>query len=134
MLYPMDDHGVLDSTWGGHLADMVRFVQEMKIVRREQLLEQVADKTKHLLMRLHDLTAKFPKLMGNVRGLGLYQGFSLRKPEWKQALIRKALEDEQMLLLGAGPDTIRLRPSLSVTIEDIDLFSQKLERLLEGLE
>ncbi len=44
MLYPMEDHGVLDSTWGGNLADMVRFVQEMKIVRRENLIEQVPEK------------------------------------------------------------------------------------------
>ena len=43
MLYPMEDHGVLDSTWGGHLADMVRFVQEMKIVRREKLIEAVPE-------------------------------------------------------------------------------------------
>ncbi|MDH7570216.1 MAG: aminotransferase class III-fold pyridoxal phosphate-dependent enzyme, partial [Armatimonadota bacterium] len=35
MLYPMEDRGVLDSTWGGSLADMVRFVQELKIVERE---------------------------------------------------------------------------------------------------
>jgi len=44
MLYPMKDRGVLDSTWGGSLADMVRWVQEIKIVRREKLIERVPRK------------------------------------------------------------------------------------------
>ena len=48
MLESMDDEGVLDSTWGGNLADMVRFCQELKIVRDERLIEQVPAKAAHV--------------------------------------------------------------------------------------
>lgn len=134
MLHSMDDLGVLDSTWGGTLADMVRFVQEMKIVRDERLIEQAPEKAEHLAEKLEGLTRKHPEIVFNVRGMGLYQGFSLRPPGMKQALIEAALEHEGLLLLGAATDTIRLRPNLSVTHEDIDLLASKLDALLDRLK
>jgi len=132
MLYPMDDHGVLDSTWGGTLADMVRFVQEMRIVREEGLIESFAEKTERLVAKLNDLAFRYPDIMHNVRGMGLYQGFSLASPGIKAKLMEAALE-EGLLLLGAGPTTIRLRPNLNVTAEDIDLLAEILERCLSGM-
>jgi L-lysine 6-transaminase len=131
MLYPMDDHGVLDSTWGGHLADMVRFVQEMKIVRREKLIEQVPEKSARLRAGLAALTARFPKVLSNPRGIGLYQGFSLVKPVTKGAFLDRALQKESLLMLGAGTNSVRLRPTLSVTNEEIDLLLEKLQRCCE---
>ena len=130
MFSPMEDHGVLDSTWGGSLADMVRFVYEMKIVREENLIEQVPEKAEHLVKGLQKLAAKHHASVGNVRGLGLYQGFTLRPPIAKGVFIDRALEEQNLLLLGAGRHSIRLRPNLNVTITDIDLLLQKLDRLL----
>ncbi len=48
MLESMHDEGVLDSTWGGSLADMVRFCEEWSIVKRERLIEQVPEKAARL--------------------------------------------------------------------------------------
>ncbi len=133
MLHSMDDEGVLDSTWGGCLADMVRFCQEWRIVRDERLIEQVPAKAAHLVMRLQELRAEFPQLVSNVRGIGLYQGFSLDTPELKSALVARALENEKLLLLGAGRASVRFRPNLHVTIEDIDRLAAMLRRLLGAL-
>lgn len=126
----MTDRGILDSTWGGTLADMVRFVQEMTIVRDERLIEAVPEKTEYLTRVLQKLNADFPELIYNVRGIGLYQGFSLQKPAHKGLLVRLALEREQMVLLGAGTRSIRLRPHLNVTTADIDELDVRLRRLL----
>lgn len=134
MLYPMTDKGVLDSTWGGNLADMVRFVQEMRIVRREGLIEQVPEKTSRLLEHLAALRKRHPSLISNVRGMGLYQGWTMRTPAEKSRLQQIALQEEDLLLLGAGPDAIRLRPMLSVTLDEIDLFVEKLGRALAALQ
>ena len=78
MIYPMDDHGILDSTWGGSLVDMVRLKQEMKIIREEKLMEQVAGKSQRLGEGLDRLAARPGSPLYNPRGMGLYQGFSLR--------------------------------------------------------
>jgi L-lysine 6-transaminase len=133
MLYPMADHGVLDSTWGGSLADMVRFVAEWEIVRDERLIEAVPAKTEQLVHGLRHLQSRHPHKLANIRGLGLYQGFTLKPPLAKGAFLDAALHRERLLLLGAGTDAIRLRPSLSVTSEDIELLLEKLRRLLAAL-
>jgi len=130
MLYPMEDRGVLDSTWGGSLADMVRFVQEWKIVREEKLVEAVPAKAESLVRGLRELQRRHPQRIGNVRGLGLYQGFTLKPPMAKAAFVERALEAEDLLLLGAGTDSIRLRPHLNVSEADIRLLLEKLDRLL----
>jgi L-lysine 6-transaminase len=133
MLYPMKDRGVLDSTWGGSLTDMVRFVQEMKTVEEERLMEQVPVKTAQLVSGLMELNKKFSHLLFNIRGLGLYQGFTMRTVEWRNELLDAALETEDMLLLGAGSSSIRLRPMLDVTAGDIALMLEKLGRCLERI-
>jgi len=133
MQRPMKDRGVLDSTWGGTLADMVRFVQEMSVVRDERLVEAVPRKTSALVATLSDLARRFPRAVHNVRGYGLYQGFSLRDPAMKAALIERALVDEHVLLLGAGANTIRLRPHLHVEEEDAGRLGHHLGRALEAL-
>ena len=133
MRQPMADHGVLDSTWGGTLADMVRFVQEWSVVTREGLIEQVPAKAEALVKGLNRLTSKYGELIFNVRGMGLYQGFSLRDPADRNLLKEIALQQESLLLLSAGTQTLRLRPMLDVTVDDIQLMLEKLDRSLAAL-
>lgn len=130
MLYPMDDRGVLDSTWGGCLADMVRFVQEMRIVERERLIPAAAEKGSRLAEGLRALAARHPGLVHNVRGMGLYQGFSLPSAEARSRLVTVALQEENLLLLPAGTRSIRTRPNLSVTLDEVCLFLEMLDRCL----
>lgn len=133
MLEPMEDHGVLDSTWGGSLADMVRFVQELKIVERENLIPRAKENGGLLAAGLRALEAKFPNLIFNVRGQGLYQGFSTHTPEQCEKLADSALRDERLLLLPAGKNSIRLRPNLSATAADIERLLAMLDRCLARL-
>ena len=133
MLKPMDDVGVLDSTWGGSLADMVRFGQEMRVVRDEGLIEAVPAKAARLCAGLEALAARWSKTIYNVRGMGLYQGFSFRRPEDKRAFQSHALQKEDLLLLGAGTHSIRLRPNLGVTEAEIDRLLEIMERCLQAL-
>jgi L-lysine 6-transaminase len=133
MLNSMKDIGVLDSTWGGTLSDMVRFVQEWRIVEDENLIAAVPAKTAKLVAGLEALVARFPDKIANIRGLGLYQGFSVLGAGNKAKLVGLALEQENMLLLGAGVDSIRFRPPLDVAAADIDTMLLRLGRLLERL-
>ena len=133
MLRSMEDKGVLDSTWGGPLVDMVRFVQEMKIVEREQLVAAARKNGDRLAAGLRELEKQFSGLVYNVRGQGLYQGFSLAAPALRNRLEELALQEERLLLLGAGADSIRLRPNLSVTPADIENLLEILSRCLRRL-
>jgi len=133
MLYPMEDKGILDSTWGGSLTDMVRFCQEMKIVEREGLIDKVPHKATLLVEGLSHLHQEYPNKIFNIRGMGLYQGFSVKGEANLNKLIQDALQKEQLLLLEAGTLSVRLRPVLDVTESDIYLFIEKLDRCLREL-
>lgn len=124
---PLSDVGVLDSTWGGSLADMVRFCQEWRIVEDEGLVHAAATGGEQLAAGLRQLQSRFPALIRNVRGMGLYQGFTLASPEARGRLSEIALQRHDLLLLGAGADSIRTRPNLSVTPTEIDRFLELLD-------
>lgn len=128
MLEPLEEVGVLDSTWGGTLADMVRVLRELEIVEEEGLIDRAAETGAYLNRALKDLQLKHQGLMLNVRGMGLYQGFSLDSDRRKADFIRLAREQEGLLILGCGNQSIRLRPNLSVTREDVDLLIEMLDR------
>ncbi len=126
MREPLADIGVLDSTWGGSLADMVRFCQEWKVVEDEKLVEAAASGGEQLAAGLRELQSRFPDVIRNIRGMGLYQGFTLRQPGARAVLAETALQEHDLLLLGAGADSIRTRPNLSVTPAEIDRFLELL--------
>jgi L-lysine 6-transaminase len=133
MKEPLEDIGILDSTWGGNLADMVRVCREMEIVKEEGLIERAAELGNVLNEGLREVIAKFP-FANNVRGMGLYQGFSLDSAERKARLAKVAREEFGLLLLGAGNRSIRTRPNLSVTFEDVKRFLVLLEGALERVQ
>jgi len=133
MLDPLQDVGVLDSTWGGNLADMVRVVREIEILEEECLIQKAATNGGRLAAGLRTLANKHRPVMFNVRGLGLYQGFSLDSPERKSALIQSARDNQGLLLLGAGKRSIRTRPNLNVTADEIDLFIDLLDEALTNV-
>ncbi len=134
MREPLADIGVLDSTWGGNLADMVRFCQEWKVVEDEKLIEAAASGGEHLASGLRELQKRFPETIRNVRGMGLYQGFTVSPPGRRGRLTEIALQEHDLLLLGAGADSIRTRPNLSVTPAEIDRFLELLGVCLGKLE
>ena len=123
----LPDIGVLDSTWGGGLSDMVRFCREWEVVEEEGLVEAAVANGKELAQGLRDLQNRFPALMRKVRGMGLYYGFTLPDGETRDRLTDIALQEHDLLLLGAGADSIRTRPNLSVTSSDIEHFLELLD-------
>ena len=133
MRQSLRDIGLLDSTWGGSLTDMVRVVQEFRIVEREGLMGAVASKAERLVDGLIALERRYPDLVFNVRGMGLYQGFSIREPTDRDRLLTVALELERLLLLAAGAQSIRLRPPLDVSLDEINELLARLDRALGSL-
>ncbi|MEI7576756.1 MAG: aminotransferase class III-fold pyridoxal phosphate-dependent enzyme [Armatimonadota bacterium] len=129
MAESLEDIGILDSTWGGNTADMVRVCREVEIVKQEGLIERAAVNGALLSDGLKKVIARYA-FAENVRGMGLYQGFSLDTDERKAKLVRAAREQFDLLLLGAGNRSIRTRPNLSVTAEDIEKFLGLLDQSL----
>jgi L-lysine 6-transaminase len=124
--------GRINSTWGGNLADMVRATTYLEIIREENLVENAARMGAVLLQGLARLESRYAGLIGNVRGRGLMCAFDLPTAAQRNRL--KALGyEEGVILLGCGVSTVRFRPALSITQEEVDEGIEKIDRCLARL-
>ena len=122
----------INSTWGGSLVDMVRLTIYLELIEKEKLVDKAARTGKYLLQGLHDLQNEFPNLVSNARGQGLYCAFDLPSSE-KRDHLANHLMDEGSILLGSGNYSIRFRPHLNVTEEDIDFGMNCFRRAFKKL-
>jgi L-lysine 6-transaminase len=121
--------GRLNSTWGGNLVDMVRGAKYLEIIQAEDLVANAARQGARLLAGLRELAARHP-VLSNVRGRGLMTAFSLPSPAERDAL-RRLLWDKGLATLPSWPCSIRFRPCLNVSADEVD---EALLRLEAGLK
>ena len=121
--------GRINSTWGGNLVDMVRSTQIMNIMNEEKLVDNAAERGTYLLNRLYDIQNEFPELVNNVRGLGLLCSFDFPDHDTRNEF-RKIVEREKLLILGCGIKSIRFRPMLNITDDELEEGLQVIEKVL----
>ena len=108
----------INSTWGGNLVDMVRSTRYLEIIRDENLVDNARRQGELLLAGLHDLAAAHAGSITNVRGRGLMCAFDLPDVEIRNRALAFGRE-EGVFALPCGASSIRFRPFLDVTAEDI---------------
>jgi len=109
----------INSTWGGGLVDMVRSQKYLEIITEDGLMENAARVGEHLQSRLRELQDEFPKLVSNARGRGLYCAFDLPDAETRNKARAEAYK-LGLVILGSGSQSLRFRPPLVITKEQID--------------
>ncbi|MGH9461706.1 MAG: aminotransferase class III-fold pyridoxal phosphate-dependent enzyme, partial [Vicinamibacteria bacterium] len=109
----------INSTWGGNLTDMVRFQRYLEIISEERLVDHARDTGDYLRAQLESMQQEFPRLITNARGRGLMCAFDLPDGATRDRFRQDAFS-RRMLILACGTSSIRFRPSLTVTTEDID--------------
>jgi L-lysine 6-transaminase len=111
--------GRINSTWGGGLVDMVRSQRILEIIEAEGLIERAGPKGAQFvagLEKLRDGTG----LISNVRGRGLFIAFDLESREERDAVVNDLRISEHVIVLPCGERSIRFRPALSVSQDEID--------------
>ena len=108
----------INSTFGGNLADMVRFHIILEIIEKENLIENTKNMGAVLKKELQFLSEEFPAYVTNPRGLGLFAAFDLPSQTERDKVIDGLLKNK-LLMLPSGDDAIRFRPHLNVTSEDL---------------
>ncbi|MET0756584.1 MAG: L-lysine 6-transaminase [Mycobacterium sp.] len=109
----------INSTWGGNLVDMVRSRRILEVIESDGLLVRAAKAGRYLLDRLEELAVEFPGRVLDVRGRGLMCAFSLPSAAQRDELIR-GLWDRRVIMLASGADSVRFRPALTVSRDEID--------------
>ena len=108
----------INSTWGGNLIDMVRFGKYLDVIEEENLITNAANEGAYLLQQLEQLQSEFPQL-SNARGKGLMCAFDLPTGEERDSFVG-ALYEAGVVILGCGDNSVRFRPSLNITREELD--------------
>ncbi|HEY2174022.1 MAG TPA: L-lysine 6-transaminase [Mycobacteriales bacterium] len=119
----------IGSTWGGGLVDMVRSRRILEIIERDGLFEHAARTGKWFLTQLQNLGDRHPATVSNVRGRGLMCAFDLPDSASRDAAIAR-LHEEHVLVLPCGGRSIRFRPPLQITEDELEVGLKALDRVL----
>ena len=117
----------INSTFGGNFIDMMRFKLVMQVIEQENLVENAKQVGEYLLAGLKNLAEKYPNVISNARGRGLMCAIDFPSGEARDQMITKLYEDK-MIALSCGDQSLRFRPHLNVTTEEIDIALSKIEQ------
>ncbi|HTO16660.1 MAG TPA: L-lysine 6-transaminase [Edaphocola sp.] len=123
----------INSTFGGNFIDYLRLKLILEIIEKDNLIENVNQQGEILLAGIKELQNKFPNKVSNARGKGLLCAFDLPTPELRDKVVGDLIKDEQVLILSSGTQSIRFRPQLVVTAEEIKLALEAIERVISKL-
>jgi 4-aminobutyrate aminotransferase len=130
--------GAHASTFGGNPVAVAASLATIELLEQE-LVDNAGVIGARLMDKLRDFPKRFP-IVGDVRGLGLMIGLELvrdqktkeRAPDLRDKLVQMCFE-RGLLVLGAGPNTIRLCPPLVINKDQADFAAQTIEEGLRSL-
>ena len=119
----------INSTWGGNLIDMVRGKRYLEIMEEENLIDNTVKMGDLLLGELLAVQKKYPSLITNARGRGLMCAFDVATTEKRNELRTKTF-DAGMIILACGDRSIRFRPTLTISEDEIRKGIEILDRTI----
>ena len=122
----------LNSTFGGNIADMVRFTLYLEVIEKEGLVQIAAENGEYVLDKLQALQKKYGDVVSNSRGKGHFCAFDLPNSDIQDNLL-SLIADEGALMLGCGTHSIRFRPHLNISQDEIDTGFEMIERAIQKL-
>jgi 4-aminobutyrate aminotransferase len=132
MTWPPGAHA---STFGGNPVSCAAALATIALLE-EGLVENAARMGRYIMERLATWPARFPNV-GDVRGLGLMIGVEMvrdretreKAPALRDEIVQRAFE-RGLLILGAGENTLRLCPPLTITRDQCDFAVETLEDVI----
>lgn len=131
--------GAHASTFGGNPVSIAAALTTVELLE-ESLIANAASMGEYMLDRMAVWPQRF-RHVGDVRGRGLMIGFEVvmdqatkeRAPEMRDRLESMAF-DRGLLILGCGPNSIRLCPPLVINRDQAEFALDTLESCLQTLE
>jgi L-lysine 6-transaminase len=122
----------INSTWGGGLADMVRSQRLLEIIEADGLFDHAAKAGEVFVRGLRDLGERHRDLVSNVRGRGLMCAFDLPDAAQRDRTVT-GLREHRVIALPCGGRSVRFRPALSVTDDELGFGLAAMDRVLSTI-
>ena len=110
--------GTHGSTFGGNPLAMSIGNAVLDQIFKKGFLKNVRDLSRYFYLQLNKVKKEFPKIIKEVRGVGLLIGLQLFKD---QTTFVQKLMDHKLLTIRAAENVIRIFPPLTVKKNEIDL-------------
>ena len=116
-------YGMLGTTFGGNHLGCSAAIAVLDIMKKENLVDNAAKVGKYLMEQLKNI----PQIK-EIRGRGLMIGLEFEQPVKE---LRSKLLFEQKVFTGvSGSNVIRLLPPLCLTLQQADIFIERLKNVL----
>ncbi len=122
--------GTHGSTFGGNPLAMAVGNAVLDIIFKKDFLINVKKKGEYFDKSLNKIKIKYPKIIGEVRGLGLIKGIKMLVDNTK---FMKKLMEKKMLTVKAEENVIRLFPPLIVSNSELDEGIDKIEKVCKEM-
>lgn len=105
--------GVHGTTFGGNPLAMAVGNEVLKVILSKGFLSNVKKNGEFLKSNLQKLQKKYPRMIAEIRGVGLMVGIKLQE-DFVAAQMVSLLKDEGLLLVAAGENVMRVIPPLII--------------------
>ena len=110
--------GTHGSTFGGNPLAMSVGNAVMDEISKKGFLKDVRDNSKYFIKELNNIKKKFPKIIKEIRGVGLLLGIQLTHDQTK--FINNLMKNK-LLTIKAAENVIRILPPLTVNKKEINM-------------
>ncbi|KAG5899124.1 hypothetical protein JTB14_021624 [Gonioctena quinquepunctata] len=121
------------NTWCGDPGKLYLLEAFLKVLKTQNLLEQVNKSGAKLKSGLISLEKDFPALLNSVRGRGTFLAFNAASSSLRDQLVG-GLKKKGILSGGCGNQAIRLRPCLTFQEYHADIFLDRLRQVLKEVK
>jgi len=122
--------GTHGSTFGGNPLAMAVGNAVLDIIFEKGFFEKVKEKGSYFDEGLNKVKKKYPKIIGEIRGIGLIKGLKVLVDN---AEFIKKLMNHKMLTVKAEENVIRLFPPLIVQNKELDEAINKIQKVCEEM-
>lgn len=137
--------GSMTSTHSGSPLPVVAAIANLKVLKKERLVEHAAKMGKILIPEVHRIQRKYPSVLGCAQGKGLVAGIQVVKPGTKEpnselaAQINLKCFQKGLLMfapVGIGGECLKIAPPLCIKEdalrESIAVFEEAIDEILGG--
>jgi len=117
--------GTHGSTFGGNPLAMAVGNAVLDVILEKNFLNNVKRKSEYFDQGLNKTKDKYPKIIGEIRGVGLLKGLKMLVDNTEFV---KKLMNHKMLAVKAEENVVRLFPPLIVSNEELDEAIDKIEK------
>lgn len=125
-----DNPWILGSpTFGGNPLACSAAIATIDFMLRHDIPQQAKEKGEYLISKLRDVQAKYPRVISEIRGLGLMIGVEFPKSEIGY-IVAKGMFARRVMTAGTlnNSKVIRFEPAATTTYEDFDIVAERFEQ------